>query len=329
MQRLGLAFRQGLIGEQIAADRRRLHRRQFFQPGLEAKAGVEILHSGLVHLAQRQGFERRPARHMTIEVAVLHDGDQFARHRQPVQRFAQILASRTLDLVGIGDHAVERAIFGNPFRGGLGPDFFNPGDVVDDIAHQRQVIDDAIRRHAELGQHAGHVELFIAHRVDQADLGRDQLRQILVAGRHHHLMTASRCNASQRADRVVGFDAGNFEDRPAKQGDDLVDRGDLLAQGIGHRRALRLVSRVPGVAESRALGVKNANRMLGVNLLAQALHHRDNAMDRAGRHTPRPAQIGQGMVGTVKVAGTVDQQHDGFAHGRHCPAQRPLPALPA
>ena len=72
-------------------------------------------------------------------------------------------------------------MFGQPLDGRLGSDLVHAGHIVDRVADQHQVIDDALRRHAELVVHPGNVEHLAAHGVDQRDVRVDQLRQVLVA----------------------------------------------------------------------------------------------------------------------------------------------------
>ena len=120
----------------------------------EAVALVEVQQAGAVDLAQRQRVERRPARHLRRQVAVGHHGDQLAAGAaaspSALRRFSP---TAPLMSVGGGDHAVERAVLGDPLDGGLRPDLLDAGHVVDAVADQRQVVDDALRRHAELGLH--------------------------------------------------------------------------------------------------------------------------------------------------------------------------------
>ena len=123
------------------------------------------------------------------------------------------------------------------FTAVLGPHFSTP-DVVHGIADQRQVIDDARRRHPELGLDAGLVEHFLAHGIDPAHARAHQLGEVLVAGRDHHLPARLRGLAGERADHVVGLDTVHHQQRPALGLDRLVQRRDLRAQVIGHRRAM-------------------------------------------------------------------------------------------
>ena len=60
-----------------------------------------------------------------------------------------------------------------------------------------------LRRHAELGRHAGHVALLAVHRVDQRDVLVDQLAQVLVAAGDDHLdaLRARPCTPACRSRR--------------------------------------------------------------------------------------------------------------------------------
>ena len=200
-------------------------------------------------------------------------------------------------------------MLGNPFGGGFRADLLDAGHVVHRVTHQCQVVDDARGWHTKLGGDAGHVQPLVAHRVDQRDLLVDQLRQVLVSGRDHDLMPRFSCDPRERADRVVGLDAGHHQHRPAEQADHLVDGLDLLHQRLGHRAAMGLVGGVPLVAKGGALGIEHADRVLGVHILQRPLKHGHHAVERTRRHSLGPAQVGQRMVGAVQVAGAVNQQH--------------------
>ncbi len=153
------------------------------------------------------------------------------------------------------------------------------------------------------------------------DLRVHQLRQVLVAGGDHHLVAGGCTHPRQRADGVVGLDAGHLQHRPAQQAHHLVDGRDLGAQVVGHGRTLGLVLVVPGITEGGAGGVEDtggmAHRLVlaaAHDLLAQALHHRHQAVDGTGGKTVGPAQVRHGVVGPVQVAGAVNQQQ----HGQGC-----------
>src|SRR5207245_8925940 len=62
---------------------------------------------------------------------------------------------------------------------------------------------------------------------------------------------------------------------------------------------------------------------------AQLFRHRDDAVDRAGREAVGAAQIGQRVIGTVQVAGTVDQQQGLLTHVDDCDGSPRIVAMNA
>ena len=208
---------------------------------------------------------------MPAEVAIELDGDEPPPLGQPLERGAQVLARLALDLGGCGDHAVQGAVFLDPFGRRLGADLVHAGDVVHRIPHQREVVDDAVGRHAELGLDAFNVQRFIAHGVDEPHVLVHQLRQVLVAGGDQHAVARGAGPLGQGADRVVRLDAGHLQHRPAQQAHHLVDGLDLPHQVFGHRRTVAFVVWIPLIAEGRPLGVEDASGMFRRELLSQAL----------------------------------------------------------
>ncbi len=176
------------------------------------------------------------ALHLRRQIAIGLDRHQHLGLRQPVQRLAQVVADHTLDVVGVLHHAFQRVVLAEPLDCRFRTDLGYARHVVDRVADQAQVIDDAFRRHAELGDDAVAVEFFVAHRVDQRHMRIDQLRQILVAGRYHGIHAVPDRLHRQRADHVVGFDAFDHQDRPAHRAHRFVYRFDLPDQVVRHRR---------------------------------------------------------------------------------------------
>ncbi len=250
---------------------------------------------------------------MLDQVAVGLDGDQFASLRQPLEGRLQVGADGAADAGRVLDHAIQRAVQGEPLDGRLGAALGHARHVVDGVADQGQVVDDAVRRHAELGQHAGLVHAFVGHGIDQHDLVVDQLGQVLVAGRDHGLHAARGGLHRQGADHVVRFDAIHHQDRPAHVAHHFVDRFDLLAQVFRHRGARCLVFGIQVVAEGLALGIEDAGDVGGRKVGAQAAQHIDHAVHGAGREAVRAAQVGQRVVGAIKITGTVNEQQ-GIVH---------------
>ena len=166
---------------------------QVAQPGAETVALVQFDQGGIVALARRQVLD---ALDMTGQVAVALHRQQLAREREVRNRFAQVVAGHALDAVGVGDQLVDRTVLGNPLGRRLGADLGHAGHVVDGVADQHQVVDDAIRRHTELVQHAGLVQHFAAHRVDQRHLAVHQLCQVLSPV---ETMVSTPCSAARQA----------------------------------------------------------------------------------------------------------------------------------
>ncbi len=242
------------------------------------------------------------------QVAVDLHRHQLARTRQPLERVAQVLADHALDLVRIGHDAVERAVFGQPFDRGLGTDLGHAGHVVDRIADQRQIVDDALGRYAELGHHARRIEDFAAHRIDQRDAVVHQLRQVLVAGGHHGADALGGGLAGERADHVIGLDTIDHDDRPAQRAHRLVDRLDLPGEIVGHRRAMFLVCGVQRIAEGLALGVEHAGAILCRVIVAQLAQHVDHAVDGPRGQAFAVAQIRQRVISAIQIARPIDEQ---------------------
>ena len=246
------------------------------QPGAEFVACVKRTQRLGVGRCGRQRVERERQRNVGF------DRDQHAGLRQPVLRGAQVLADHAFHTVGLGDQMSQRAVFGQPFHGGLGADLGDAGDVVHAVADEREVIDDAFGRHAELGGHAGNVERFLAHGVDQRHVVVDQLRHVLVAGGDDASDARARGVDDQRADHVIGLHALDHHQRPAFGTHGFVQRLDLAAQVVRHRRAVGLVVGVEIVAEGLALRVEHAGDIIGRVFATQLAQHGEHAAQRVG-----------------------------------------------
>jgi hypothetical protein len=229
---------------------------QLLQPALELHAPVEGGQGFLVVFPGEQvgGLHRQGQ--------VGDHGDQPAAQGQEVQVLAQVLAHLAAHLVGAGHQLVQVAVFGEPFDGGLGAALFHAGHVVHGVADEGEVVDDEIRRHAELGGDAGLVQHFLAHGVHPAHAGLHELGQILVAGGNHHLPAGLHGLAGEGADDVVGLHALFHQQGPALGLHGLVQGFDLGAQVVGHGRALGLVVGKPVVPEGLALGIEDAGPIL-------------------------------------------------------------------
>lgn len=124
--------------------------------------------------------QRIECRHLFAEVAVELHGQQFAALGKPFERVAQVLAHHALDLACMRDDVVERAELRQPFHRGFRAHLRHAGHVVHGVANQRKIVDDALGRHAKLGLHAGRIERFVGHGVDQRHVVIHQLGEVLI-----------------------------------------------------------------------------------------------------------------------------------------------------
>jgi hypothetical protein len=69
-------------------------------------------------------------------------------------------------------------------------------------------------------------------------------------------MPAADAATCKRADDIVRLDAFDHQERPAVRPDEVVQRLDLAREILRHRGALRLVLRIPVVAERLAQASK-------------------------------------------------------------------------
>ncbi len=289
---------------------------QVFQPALEFQRPVERGERLAIGLAGVQRVDLDVQRHVQLDGRQLvgEVGHLLVLFELGGQRLGS--AQRQLgDLSEVGvDHIQPATDAGQQAHRGFFANAGHAGDVVDLVAHQRQVVDDQLGADTELLDHAGRVHHQPGHGVDQGDVRADQLRHVLVAGGNHHVAFFAGGLARQRADHVVGFDAFDAQQREAQRANAGVQRLDLVAQVIGHRRPVGLVVGKDGVAEGAALGIENHREGAVRILFAQALEHVQHALHRAGLHAFGGGQRRQGVEGAVQVGRAVHQDEGGLGH---------------
>ena len=235
---------------------------------------------------------------------------------EPVQALAQVLAHLALDVAGVGHDPLQVTVFLEPLDGGLGAAAGDTGDVVDAVADQGQVVDDALRRYAKLGDDPLPVQALVAHGVDQGDMLVHQLRQVLVAGGDEGRQLLGRGAGRQGANDVVGLDRRHRQQRQPQGADDGVQGLDLLPQVVRHGRAVGLVLRVEVVTEGLARGVEDHRHQFRLVVLPQLAQHVDHAHQGAGGLALGVGQLWQGVVGAKEVGGSVDEDEGiGLGHG--------------
>ena len=147
----------------------------------------------------------------------------------------------------------------------------------------------------------------------------EQLRHVFVAAGDDNLIVFGQRLHGKGADDVVGFDAGFDDEREAKRFDEAVQRLDLYAQVVRHRRAVRFVGGVEVVAEGFAFGVKDDAEVGGLVVVVEFGEHFDDAVQGAGRVAVARGQGRQAVVGAEKVGRAVHKDDEvirvGLVHG--------------
>ena len=236
-----------------------------------------------------------------------------------IQRLTQVFTDLAANRMCVAHDAIKRSVLGDPFGCRLRPALGYARHVVHGVTHQRQVIDNAFRRHAELGDHGVAVHGGVGHRVDQADVRRHQLREILVACRDRDIHIEGFRSAGQGADDIIGFDACNAQDRKPQRSDNGQHGFDLCFQFDRCWRAGGLVVGIHFISKGRARGITDEGDTFGM-LLQGCAQHVDHAKQRAGRFARRVGQRRQGVEGPEQVRRTIDE-YESRTIGRHGIAQ--------
>ena len=238
---------------------------------------------------------------MGRQVTVAAHGHQFASSRQPIEGLAEVFPNDPRYSISGCHYPVERSVFSDPFDRGLRPDFADPRDVINGIAHQSQPIDNAIGRHAKAllnacGVHWLGRAAVAGHCVHQNTLVAHELGQILIASRNHRAHSERLCLRREGADHIVGFDPAHYQDRPTEGRDKFLQRINLPRKVFRHRGPIGLVLVIQRVAERGSRCIKHHRAEPGPAMQAmvgpEPTQHRRHAVQRAGWFAPRVSQIG-------------------------------------
>ena len=275
-------------------------RRTFFA----CKALEGALQVVVVTQLSKHGCVERPhgervvkACHGTRKIAVGLHRHQLARGGKPSKRLTQVLTHHAGDAVGRGHHGIKRPVLGKPFGGRFRAHLLNPRNVIDRIAHQGKVINDAVGRNTKLLLHAWQIKhasgtTIAAHGVHQNDLIVHQLRKVFIARGNNRLHTLRRGLAGKRSNDIVRLNPVDHQHGPAQRLHSLKNNRHLGSQIFGHGRTRCLVVGINGVAKGRALGVEDAGGILGRPFVLHTPKHVHHAGDGA-RGMPRAAsQVG-------------------------------------
>ena len=128
-----------------------------------------------------------------------------------------------------------------------------------------------------------------------------QLREVLVTGRDQGIRLLLGRLFRIGADDIVSLDTRHDDHRITQCLDQFIQRLDLVAKIIRHRRAVRLVLFIEIIAESLALGIEHHSDMFRLIFFDQFIQHIDDAVDRPGWLTLAVGQRRQRMESTEQV----------------------------
>ena len=242
-------------------------------------------------------------------------GGDLAREQRVVHMGAEVLAHLALDLVGVRDDLVERAVLHDEGGRLLGADAGNAGDVVGGVALE------TVEVGHELGPDAV-IEVVHAlggHDRDVGDalLGRDdlhvvggQLVHVSVAREEEHLVALVLAATRERAENVIALPALALAHGHVERAEKVLHHGELLVEFGVHGRALRLVLREHLHADERLALVEGADHAIGLERLHELDEHVEEAEERIGRTPVRCAHgLHDRVVGAVHEGVAVD---DGY-----------------
>ena len=221
---------------------------------------------------------------------------------------AQVLAHLALDLVGVGDDLVERAVLADEGARLLGADAGHAGDVVGRVALEAVEVWHELGRDAvvevvdALGGHDVDVGDALAGGDDVHALG-DELVHVAVASDKQHVVAGRLAAAGQGAQDVVALPALELGHGDVHVAQQLLDHGELLVQDRVHGRALRLVLGQHLHAHAGLALVERADDTVWLELLDELHEHRQEAVDGGGG-----AAVGRGHRGRNGVEGAVHER---------------------
>ena len=300
---------RSLVRSLVRGFKRRLHAGA--HPGRKRSKNRFVRHFPAARECTKR-FRRRRAKVERFEtrdgqLAIVLDRDELSRFVKEGETLAEVFADLPLHLVGATLDFVEASELGDPLGGRFFTALFNPGDVVDLVAHEREVVDDALGRNAVLFNHAVSVVELGVHRVEKRHVLVDELRHVLVARRDDDFHPFGSSFPGKRRNNVVGFDTGHDEKRPPEIGENLLKGLDLHAQIVGHRRTIRLVLGIHRVTEILPGRVENDERTIGLHHALDAPEHAEKTPHGARRFAVRRGERRQAVVGTEKIVRSVNE----------------------
>ena len=280
-------------------------------------SGEERAELQLLEEAAHRLFVLLPAGVVASGIAdgyVTADRRQIVGEADVVCTLDELLTRSPLDLRGVGEEVLYRAVFAEELLCALLTDTLTAGDVVYLVPEECEVVDDLCGGvEAELLPYLGFAPDLVApalHRAVHTDVLGDELPVVLVGCDHQYLVTRACCQIAQRTDDVVRLEVGDFDSGDAVGGEELTDEGDGDADPFGRLFALRLVSGVLAVAEGATCGVKDDGDLLGILLREEVLQHEDEAEDSTGIAPLAVEAWGfdEGVVGAVDQGVRIEEE---------------------
>ena len=302
----GLDLRSGR--EQPVLGRRRLRDLRGVLPGQGLE--LELLEEGV----GGRPVGLLPAERLEVEG---HGGVGAQRDEPPREEGVRPVAlqplavGRALHLVGVLEDALHRAELADEVARALVADAGDAGHVVDRVAHEGEHVGDALGRHPPLLLHGLPVEprraAALAAGVQDDDVLRHELEQVLVGGDHDHSQALLHRLAGESGDRVVGLVARHLDHRHPQGLAHPADVRQLDRESVVHLRAVGLVLRVLLVAERLPRRVEEHDHVLGTLVLEELAQHGGEAVGGVRGQPLAGGEAADRVEGAVDLAGAVDE----------------------
>ena len=241
---------------------------------------------GLAHLLGRKARELDVIEGK-LDRRVTPDRSDRAADARILRMLADALPHLALDLVGMLEHIVERAPFGEQLGGGLLANAGNTGDVITRIALEAEEVGNEARRDAvalhdlfrRVDDHVGHA---LARGHDACRLTRE-LVGVLVARDEVDAIAVCLAACRHGAQNVVALVAIHRDARDVHRLEQTTNDGELHGEGLVHGGTLCLVRLEPLHAPVGTMHVPGADDGVGMIILDHLQKHLHEAEDSVGR----------------------------------------------
>ena len=293
-------------------DLRRVRRRGRFRRRSVANAADELVQAELL----QRGYGGAEIGHCAlrqreVDRRVAADGGELLAHARHVRPGGKPFAQLALLVCRVGQHVFKRCIFLQQLHGGLVADARDAGNVIAAVARKPLPVRHLRGGKAVLLQHRFGRE---AHGLRNALACEHQLRhavyklqRVAVAREQQRRCARLHAQTGQRAQQIVRLPALQTVAADVHLVQQRADGGKLLLQLRRGGRSARLVIRVGGVPEGRAMLVKAYGEIANVLLPDDPEQHAQKPVDGVGIHAACVHQ-GQGVERAVHQRVAIDDQ---------------------